>query len=121
MELIQRGCLRGEVAVLGLGGLGWGVWGYSCRRIHRKVIIRGGWRECVCVGGAVSACCLSLIGTSALETATDAEAQKGRWRPMVVGVDASVPGCCGGGLHHTSSHQCGFFFQVDSVAVQLQI
>ena len=51
MELIQRGCLRGEVAVLGLGGLGWGVWGYSCRRIHRKVIIRGGWRECVCGGG----------------------------------------------------------------------
>lgn len=73
----------------------------------------GGWRECGGGGGgAVSACCLSLIGTSASETATDAEAQRGRWRPTVVGVDAFLPGCLGGGggLHHTSAHQCGFFF-----------
>lgn len=73
----------------------------------------GGWRECGGGGGgAVSACCLSLIGTSASETATDAEAQRGRWRPTVVGVDAFLPGCLGGGGGCTT-HQLtsvGFFF-----------
>lgn len=67
--------------------LGWrGGWaGYCCCRIDREVIIWG------MEGGGCSICLLPLlIGTSASQTATDAEAHRERWRAMVLlGVDAS--------------------------------
>lgn len=67
--------------------LGWRVgWaGYCCCRIDREVIIWG------MEGGGCSICLLPLlIGTSASQTATDAEAHRERWRAMVLlGVDAS--------------------------------
>lgn len=111
MELIQRGCLQGEVTVLGRGWRMRG--GYSCSWIDRKVIIWGDEGNVEKgAGGAVSACCLSLIGTSASESATDAEAQRGRWRPTVVGVEAFLPGCLGGRGNCTTLQltSVGFFF-----------
>lgn len=41
MQLIQRGCLQGEVAVFGRGWRMQGAGGYSCRWMDRKVIIWG--------------------------------------------------------------------------------
>lgn len=56
-----------------------------------------GWREEEREGGE-SICLLPLlIGTSASETATDAEAQRERWRAMAaLGVDASCQVVGGG-------------------------
>lgn len=62
-----------------------GVWGIVA---VREVII---WGDGAWIGGGGGSICLLplLIGTSAFETATDAEAQRERWRAMVLGVDVS--------------------------------
>lgn len=73
MKLIQR-------AAAGRGGGAWTGWGgYCCSRTDREAIIWG-----MEGGGRGSICLLPLlIGTSASEAATDAEAQRERWRAMV--------------------------------------